>query len=33
MLNAEQATAAVRAIPYPSSDQFNNREDRSAALR
>ena len=33
MLNAEQTTAAIQAIPYPSREQFPNREARSAALR
>ena len=32
MLNAEQATAAAKAIPYPTSADFPNREERSAAL-
>lgn len=32
MLNAEQATAAARAIPYPSAGTVR-REDRPAALR
>ena len=32
MLNAEQATAAAQAIPYPASGQFNNRAERTAAL-
>lgn len=33
MLNAEQATEAIKALPYPSREQFPNREARSAALR
>jgi hypothetical protein len=32
MLNAEQATAEIQAIPYPSAQQFNNREERTTAL-
>lgn len=31
MLNAEQATSAVKAIPYPTSDQFNSKEEFRAA--
>jgi hypothetical protein len=32
MLNAEQATAAAKAVTYPSAVQFPNRAERSAAL-
>jgi hypothetical protein len=31
MLNAEQATEAVTALPYPTSDQFNSKEEFRAA--
>lgn len=27
MLNAEQATEAIAALPYPTSDQFNSKEE------
>lgn len=31
MLNAEQATEVVAALPYPTSDQFNSKEEFRAA--
>lgn len=31
MLNAEQATEAVKTLPYPTSDQFNSKEEFRAA--
>lgn len=31
MLNAEQATEAITALPYPTSDQFNSKEEFRAA--